>query len=87
MVPTDMLQSIKPQASILVIILLLLNVCMVVSCYCVFEVVTIRELPFIYTTPVSETSRGMCEAHLNRLLCTKSNASGGLCSSFMHSCS
>jgi len=44
----------------------------------VCQVVTIKELPFIYTTLVSETSRGICEVHLNRLPCSKSNASGGL---------
>jgi len=49
-----------------------------------WQVVTIKELPFIYTVPVSETSRGICEVHLNRLPCSKSNASGGLVALLAH---
>jgi len=43
-----------------------------------WQVVTIKELPFIDTIPVSQTSRGMCEEHLNRLPCSKSNTTDGL---------
>ena len=61
----------------LVGLIIILIIIIVVGVAVVCEVVTIKELPFIYTTPVLETPRGLCEVHLNRLPCSKSNASGG----------
>jgi ionotropic glutamate receptor NMDA 1 len=41
------------------------------------RVVTIKEQPFIYTVPLSETAQGQCNLLINHLPCSKPNSSGG----------